>query len=108
MYEFRLVDIPMFNYRMLTPVGLQSNKPLSQIDRLVAIVGATGPAGQSHDHAQPTPSTEWIVNHNLGVRPSVAVVSPGGIEVKAGVHHQSLNQVRLSFAEPQTGFAHCV
>lgn len=76
---------------------------------LAAIVGPPGPTpGAVFEHPQPSPSAEWIVNHNLGTRPSVTVLSPGGVEVGASVVHQSANQLRIYFAQPQSGSAHCV
>lgn len=75
---------------------------------VAAIVGPPGSPGKSFQHVQASPSAEWIVNHNLGVRPSVTVLSPGGVEVSASVIHASPNQLRVSFAQPQSGSVHCV
>ncbi len=55
-----------------------------------------------------TDSAEWIVNHNLGHRPSATVLSPGGAEVGAQVLHISVNQLRVYFASPQSGSVRCI
>lgn len=70
--------------------------------------GPPGPAGATYLHAQPFASADWIVNHNLGVRPSATVLSPGGVEVEAGVVHVSTNQLRVIFHTPQSGSCRCV
>lgn len=61
-----------------------------------------------YDHTQTSPSVLWVVNHNLGYKPSATVLSPGGVEVIATIEHQSVNQLRVSFAVPQTGTVHCI
>ena len=82
--------------------------PTAPLPTVVTVIGPPGPAGESYDHVQSSPSAEWVVNHNLGVRPAVSVLSPGGVEVLASITHASTNQLRIYFAQPQTGSAHCV
>lgn len=85
------------------------------VQRTVAIVHA-GPKGDDgadgatldFEHVQTDPSDEWIINHNFGVRPSVSVLSVGGVEMEAQVVHMSVNQVRIYFASAQAGRARCV
>lgn len=76
---------------------------------IISLPGPPGPAGgTAYEHLQPSPAAEWVVNHNLGLRPSVTVLSPGGVEVEAHVIHQSSQQLRIYFASPQSGSAHCI
>jgi hypothetical protein len=56
-------------------------------------------------HEQLSGATEWVINHNLGVRPAVAVMDTGGNELDADVVHFSLNQTRIYFAVATAGFA---
>ncbi|MGJ4927462.1 hypothetical protein ACQR1K_09975 [Bradyrhizobium sp. HKCCYLRH3095] len=70
-------------------------------------MGPPGPASAFFEYAQTSPLNEWIVNHNLGFRPSVAVVDDGGNAVLAAVAHPSVNQCRISFALPMAGRARC-
>jgi hypothetical protein len=85
---------------------------------VAVVIGPRGPAGPpgppgspgSSDgeplvHTQSSASTTWLINHNFGFRPLVTVLSPGGAEVGAEVEHVSVNQVRISFAEPRSGSA---
>lgn len=78
----------------------------------VAVVSA-GPPGAdgvatSFTHSQVSPSADWVVNHNLGVRPLVTVLSVGGVEIEANVVHVNANQLRVYFASPQTGSVRCI
>lgn len=83
----------------------------SPATRQVVSVGRQGPPGipgspgAGFVHSQPSAEAEWIVNHNLGVRPSVAVIDTGGNEIDAAVQHVSLNQLRIYFVTPTAGFA---
>lgn len=67
--------------------------------------GIPGSPGAGFVHSQPSAEAEWIVNHNLGVRPSVAVIDTGGNEIDAAVLHMSTNQLRIYFVTPTAGFA---
>ncbi len=73
-----------------------------------------GPRGEPGDASvlepleftQGSPSSNWVINHNLGRIPEVTVVSPGGVEVEAGVVHTSNNQAVVQFASPYSGRAY--
>lgn len=68
--------------------------------------GETGPAGglTRFEHIQVSPLAEWVINHDLGFFPtSVSILSPGGVEVNAGVSHISVNQLIVSFGTPYAG-----
>ena len=89
------------------PVTVRSTKvqTIAKVER-----GPPGPPGTGGDsdvfeYSPPSPSAEWIVNHNFGRNPVVAVLSPGGIEVEAEVVHTTLNQTRVLFNAPQLGKA---
>lgn len=78
----------------------------------VAVVhgGPQGPPGEgaAYVHMQASAAAEWIVNHNLGARPHVTVLSTGGAEIEASVTHVSVNQLLINFAAPQAGSARCL
>jgi hypothetical protein len=64
-------------------------------------------AGATYIHTQASPSSEWIINHNLGFRPDVTVLDTGGQVVGVLVLHISENQARV-YAEPAlAGVARC-
>lgn len=98
-------------------VIMQTSAPVRVVKTapVVAVVasgpqGPPGPAGaaQDYEHVQSAAATEWIVNHNLGVEPSVSVLSSGGAEIEASVLHVSVNQTRIYFASAQAGRVRCV
>lgn len=58
-----------------------------------------------YEHTQAAPATPWVINHNLGRRPAVAVMTLGGQEMLADVLHMSANQVQVFFDGPTAGLA---
>lgn len=69
--------------------------------------GVAGTPGGSFTHTQSSPSVDWTVNHNLGFRPTVAVLTTGGVEVEAHVVHTSTTQLHVYLAAPATGSVRC-
>lgn len=70
--------------------------------------GAAGPpGGAGYTHAQAMAAATWTVNHNLGRRPSIVVLTTGGVEVDAAVTHTSAMQAVIAFNAPQAGSAVC-
>ena len=72
--------------------------------------GPQGPPGESstdgsHIHQQPTASSTWIINHNLGFRPAVEVYNTGSQEIEADIVHTSVNQTVVSFTTAIAGYA---
>lgn len=67
-------------------------------------VGPQGPDGVTswYSYVQTAPSSDWIVDHNLGKLVNVSVVI-GGSVVDADIIHNSLNQTTIHFSSPQTG-----
>ncbi len=64
-----------------------------------------GPPADTYEHLQTSASDVWVVNHNFGRNPVIAVIGPAGREVEADVLHTSLNQSQVSFNQPITGKA---
>lgn len=69
--------------------------------------GASGNAAAQYEHQQLIASAMWTVNHNLGLRPQISVLSLGGATMWAEVIHASPNQALVYFDEPQAGLAIC-
>ncbi|MEI9964364.1 MAG: hypothetical protein WDM92_06330 [Caulobacteraceae bacterium] len=97
----------------LSDIVVDADAGGSIIDIGVALDGPPGPPGTGGGVAdfiftQAFPATPWVVNHNLGRKPLVAVLDVGGNEVEAAVQHISVNQLRVSFAAPQAGSARCI
>lgn len=69
--------------------------------------GERGDVATRYEHEQTVASDQWVVNHNLGYKPAITVVSVGGLLMLAEVLHMSLNQARVYFDSPVTGTAIC-
>lgn len=52
---------------------------------------------------QTIPSMTWVVEHNLGLNPSVVTADTDGDIIQGTVQFDSLNQLTITFAEPITG-----
>jgi hypothetical protein len=72
-----------------------------------ALVVSIGGSSLPYIHVQSSPSTLWTVNHNLGYRPVIDVLSVGGIVVEANVTHVSDNQAQINFNAATGGSAIC-
>lgn len=70
--------------------------------------GTQGPPGKSFDFQQPTPQTTWTIAHNLGIRPSVSVLSVGGMKMGGDVVHLTNDVLQVEFLIPVAGSAHLV
>jgi len=65
--------------------------------------GPAGPPGGSFYAEEDFVTTSSVVfNHNLGSYPNITILI-GGVVVEADVTHNSVNQVSVLFATPQTG-----
>ena len=71
--------------------------------------GPPGPAGTAgYDYVQPVAAATWTINHDLGYRPSVELLTTGGMEMVTEVVHTSVNQVVVLFVAPTAGSARLV
>jgi hypothetical protein len=66
--------------------------------------GSSGGAG-GFTHYQPLAATEWIVNHNLGFRPSVEIMDSASQEIEGDVSHPSVNQTIITLNPATAGLA---
>lgn len=69
-------------------------------------VDAQASGGGTYTHTQSVSASTWNVTHNLGFRPSVAVLGPTGEQVDAAIAWPTLNTVTISLAASMTGTAH--
>ncbi len=67
--------------------------------------GPPGAPGAGISFSQASPSTSWTINHNLGLKPVVAVVDTGGNELDAEVIHTNFNQLIIYFNVATAGSA---
>jgi hypothetical protein len=77
-----------------------ANKPVSTATQTALDLKANNP----YFHNQSVASNTWVVNHNLGYRPTlVAFMDAGGSEFFATADHTSLNQFTVNLARSITG-----
>lgn len=73
---------------------------------------ARNPAITSFTHEQAVASDSWLINHNLGFKPTVqASVDYGGVRqtiLPVDVQHLDDNTIRIIFSQPFTGSARFV
>lgn len=67
-------------------------------------------AGTSDDryyvHTQPTASSQWVVEHNLGKYPSVSITDSAGSQVVGNVQYIDENNLIISFSAEFSGVAY--
>ncbi len=73
-----------------------------QIDEL-----APGIADKHYRHYQDVPSSQWIIQHNLGKKPSVEVIDSAGTKVEGEIEYIDDNMVRIKFTSEFSGVAIC-
>jgi hypothetical protein len=78
------------------------------ISTSISAVGASGASSQVHVHTQSSPALTWVINHNLGFKPVISLLTVGGVEMFAEVVHTSINQVTVLFVQPTAGLARCI
>jgi hypothetical protein len=91
-------------------INLSDSSALITIsDGLIGIQGAPGEDGTdvSYVHTQSSALSIWTVNHNLGFKPSVEILSTGGAEIEGEVVHVSNNQLMIYFVMAVAGEARC-
>lgn len=69
-------------------------------------VKVNGESLTSYTHNQTTSSATWVIDHNMGKRPSVTVVNSAGQSVIGSVTYNSINQLTVEFKNPFKGKAY--
>lgn len=91
-------------------ISEELDKKLNDLNILLVeiqnLVYTNNDADKHYIHNQEAASNNWIVNHNLGKRPSVTVVDTGDNEVEGDVYYNSLNQLTIIFSSPFSGKAY--
>lgn len=60
---------------------------------------------KNYIHNQNSPSSLWIINHNLFKYPSVTIVNELNEEVYGNIEYLSINSIKITFGNPETGKA---
>jgi hypothetical protein len=81
------------------------------VDLVVELWGPQGPAGpprRRFSYSQPTPSAEWVIDHDLDGQPVVTIVDTAGTTVYGDVTYVDNTRVVVSFSAPFAGTANLV
>jgi hypothetical protein len=76
-------------------------------EKLVIAAVGSGTGDKFYEHDQVTPSTTWLVNHNLQKFPSVTTVDSGNNVVIGDVDYITNNQLVVTFTSAFGGKAYC-
>ncbi len=68
--------------------------------------GGSAGTGSSYVHVQSAAAATWTVEHNLGTKPVVAVVSTGGDLLLAEIAYPSNSTTVITFGQPYAGSAY--
>lgn len=71
-------------------------------------IGTATILSPNYTHLQTVPSQQWIVNHNLGYYPVIAITTLGGLAVLADPLHLSVNHFQLNFTHLVSGVCRCL
>jgi hypothetical protein len=71
---------------------------------VAAVIGPAGDSGSISRVEQVPALATWTINHNLGREVQPQVFGPGGIMLSAEVLRTSINQFKVLFDEPTSGF----
>jgi hypothetical protein len=62
---------------------------------------------KNYIHEQSTPSTSWIIQHNLNKYPSINIIDTAGTEVYGAINRVNQNIAIIEFSAPFSGSAIC-
>ncbi|MBE2934950.1 hypothetical protein HPJ99_06840 [Anoxybacillus flavithermus] len=98
----KTIDVPMVEKPIKTNVPTK----LSELENDAGYITADDiPAAQSFIHEQLTPSSLWVITHNLNKYPTVTVTDSSGNVVVGDIKHTSLNTTEISFSAAFAGKA---
>ena len=96
------------DYANFLEVSVSSNSGSGQfVDNNYFVVSIKVEAGdKNYEHDQSSPSSSWVITHNLSKRASVSVVDSAGTMVMCDVQYDSDNQITLNFDSSTSGKAY--
>lgn len=67
----------------------------------------TNSADKHYRHNQSTPSTVWLIPHNLNKHPTIEITDSGGTKVIGDIRYDSINHATAYFNSAFSGYANC-
>jgi hypothetical protein len=114
----RIVVDPVTNTTIVVSVPAIQNLKLEQGSSSISVInagpvgpsgppgpGGSGSGGAGYNHTQSTAALTWVINHNLGYKPSIQTFTVGGLEVLGEVQQISVNQITVAFNTAIAGSA---
>lgn len=89
------------------PRGLQGNAGPQGAQGVQGPMGPTGPGDKTYVHIQNSPALTWPVNHNLGKRPTVALVDSADSGFDAEIVYIDDNNLNIVLAYEVSGKVYC-
>lgn len=105
------VNIALLQHTVQEVVTIQEDKVTIVEVNERGLQGEKGESGgelSRYVHVQTSPSTEWVVNHNLNRDVTAILRTTGGIEFEAEIIHTNNNQLKVYTAFPLAGKAICI
>lgn len=90
-----------------TPVQVEQRDTVVRAGSAMGVQGPPGKSGDSYTHTQTAASAVWTINHNLGFRPAIALLTDGGAVIEAEIGHASENTAVVTLSQPLVGTARC-
>lgn len=86
--------------------GLYFDDIYFQLQHNIVSLKATGGGDVSYVYNQSVPSTERIINHNLGKYPNITTLDSNGIQVIGDIYYTNENTIKVIFSEALSGVAY--
>lgn len=77
------------------------------VERIIMKSTEVGVSDKHYTHSQPTQASAWLVNHNLGKKPSVVITDLAGVQLDGLVTYLGDNTLVINFSIPVSGLAIC-
>lgn len=90
-----------------TPVHVDGRDTVVRAGSAMGVQGPPGTSGASYTHTQAVASSVWTINHNLGFRPAITLLTDGGAVIDAEIGHASDNAAVVTLSQPLAGTARC-
>lgn len=87
----------------------QVNRNVTVTEAAANLLVTTGNVSSPHGtftHSQNAPASTWVINHNLGCKPSVTIVDSAGNVQIGEVLYSSDNQITITFVSAFGGYAY--
>lgn len=75
-------------------------------NQVVVRLATNGGNTRRYVHSQGVATSEWVITHTLGGRPSIMVVDSAGTVVIGEVQYDSDTQIKVLFTVPFSGYAY--